>query len=145
MEFQTQMRLAANLRQLRVSSGLSQSELARRLQADRSMLALYESGRRNPDLETVYKLSKMYGLRMETMLECDPVNILGEVTYRKVCEDGKRIWYGHFVSCRSSPRDVCWRKRKTWLPWMRPLAVSRKKGRSRPCGDGSMTGEKAGA
>ena len=69
MEFQTQMRLAANLRQLRVSSGLSQSELARRLQADRSMLALYESGRRNPDLETVYKLSKMYGLRMETMLE----------------------------------------------------------------------------
>ena len=51
MEFQTQMRLAANLRQLRVSSGLSQSELARRLQADRSVLALYESGRRCPDLE----------------------------------------------------------------------------------------------
>ena len=106
MEFQTQMRLAANLRQLRVSSGLSQSELARRLQADRSMLALYESGRRNPDLETVYKLSKMYGLRMETMLECDPVNILGEVTYRKVCEDGEKnlVWTFRKLSLFSKGR-----------------------------------------
>ena len=106
MEFQTQMRLAANLRQLRVSSGLSQSELARRLQADRSMLALYESGRRNPDLETVYKLSKLYGLRMETLLECDPVNIVGEAAYAKVCEDGEKnlVWTFRKLSLFSKGR-----------------------------------------
>ena len=90
MKLETQMRLSANMKLLRVSNGYTQTELAKRLQSDRSVLALCESGRRSPDLETVYKLSKIYGVRMETMLECDPVNIIGETVYMKVCENGER-------------------------------------------------------
>lgn len=90
MNFETHTRLASNMKLLRISNGYTQTELAKRLQSDRSVLALCESGRRNPDLETVYKLSKLYGVRMETLLECDPVNIIGEAVYMKVCEDGEK-------------------------------------------------------
>jgi len=90
MKLETYVRIAANMKMLRVSNGYTQTELARRLNLDRSVLALCESGRRNPDLETVYKLSKIYGVSMEAILECDPVNIAGEAIYMKVCKNGER-------------------------------------------------------
>lgn len=90
MKLENQMRLAANMKLLRVSNGYTQTQLAKSLQVDRSVLALYETGRRNPDLEVIYKLAKIYGIRMESLLECDPVNIVGESTYMKVCDKGER-------------------------------------------------------
>ena len=51
MKYDTQMRLASNLKRLRVSYGFSQKDLAERLQIDRSLYALYENGKRCPDPE----------------------------------------------------------------------------------------------
>ncbi len=117
MKLETYMRLAANMKLLRISNGLTQTELARRLQSDRSVLALYESGRRNPDLEIVYKLSKLYGIQMETLLECDPVNIIGEAVYMKVCENGERELVESFRRLSAFSKGRLLEKAEDLLAW----------------------------
>ncbi len=117
MKLETHMRLAANMKLLRVSNGLTQTELARRLQSDRSVLALCESGRRSPDLETVYKLSKLYGIRMETLLECDPVNIVGESVYMKVCENGEKELVETFRRLSAFSKGRLLEKAEDLLSW----------------------------
>jgi len=117
MKLETHMRLAANMKLLRVSNGYTQTELARRLQSDRSVLALCESGRRSPDLETVYKLSKLYGIRMETLLECDPVNIVGELAYTKVCENGEKELVETFRRLSAFSKGRLLEKAEDLLAW----------------------------
>jgi len=117
MKLETHMRLAANMKLLRVSNGYTQTELARRLQSDRSVLALCESGRRSPDLETVYKLSKLYGIRMETLLECDPVNIVGELDYTKVCENGEKELVETFRRLSAFSKGRLLEKAEDLLAW----------------------------
>ncbi len=89
MKYETQMRLAANLKQLRMINGHSQAFLAEKIQMDRSVLALYESGKRCPDPETLYSLAQIYGLTMEILLVTDPEFIAGEVSCRKALEKGE--------------------------------------------------------
>lgn len=88
MKLEMQERLAANLRSLRHTANLSQCELARLLGIDRSLYALYESGRRCPDVEVLYAAAKFYGVRLEVLLDCSPENIAGEAVFERVCEDG---------------------------------------------------------
>lgn len=49
------------LKQLRVDSGLSLSELARRSGVGKGTLSELETGRRNPTLETLYALTTALG------------------------------------------------------------------------------------
>lgn len=90
MKYETQMRLAANLKQLRMINGYSQARLAEKLETDRSVLALYESGRRCPDPEMLYSLAQIYGLTMEILLITDPGRIADEAACRNACEKGER-------------------------------------------------------
>lgn len=76
MNLETQKKLAANLRRLRLSHGYTQSELARKLQINRSVLAQCESGSRCPSLDTLYEISLHYGIPMDLLLETDPMHIV---------------------------------------------------------------------
>lgn len=90
MKLETQMRLSANLKQLRKLYGFSQAELAGKIGMDRSVLALYESGKRCPDLETLYDIALVYGLSMEILLEAEPAQIACYAANRKIHEVGER-------------------------------------------------------
>lgn len=89
MKLETQIRLAANLRRLRAFGDFSQSQLARFLGVNRSVYALYESGQRCPDAELLYEASKIYGIRMESLLTADPEFVTGEAACSRMCEDGE--------------------------------------------------------
>ena len=85
MKYNTQMRLASNLKRLRVSYGFSQKELAERLQIDRSLYALYESGKRCPDPELLYDVARIFGIRMEILLDSDPESVASQADCSKLC------------------------------------------------------------
>ncbi|MGN0714892.1 MAG: helix-turn-helix transcriptional regulator [Anaerovoracaceae bacterium] len=78
MKYDTQMRLASNLKRLRVSYGFSQKDLAERLQIDRSLYALYENGKRCPDPELLYDAARIFGIRMEILLDSDPESVASQ-------------------------------------------------------------------
>lgn len=57
--------LGDRLRQLRNSRGLTQREVAEKLDIGVSTLGMYEGGRREPDLETLKRLARFYGVTMD--------------------------------------------------------------------------------
>ncbi|MGN1412899.1 MAG: helix-turn-helix transcriptional regulator [Anaerovoracaceae bacterium] len=92
MKYETQIRLASNLRRLRVSYGFSQKKLAERLQIDRSLYALYESGKRCPDPELLYEAARIFGIRMEILLDSDPESVASQADCSGLCgEDDLRL------------------------------------------------------
>ena len=58
-------RFGANLASARISAGLSQSEMAERMEIPQSTYCGYETGRRSLDIDTIAKLSKFYNLSIE--------------------------------------------------------------------------------
>jgi transcriptional regulator with XRE-family HTH domain len=78
MRYETQMKIAANLKCLRNSRSISQAEIASYLKMDRSLFALYESGRRTPDAELLLQLSLYFGVPMELLLVAEPDRLLDE-------------------------------------------------------------------
>lgn len=88
MKLETQLRIAANLKRLRRSKDLSQAQLSGMVEVDRSIYALYESGKRTPDVEFLYLVAKIYGIRMETLFDADPDKIVSEAAFNEVCDDG---------------------------------------------------------
>lgn len=55
------MQLAERLRKMREARGLTQRELAKAIGVSRQAIGFYESGEREPDLETVQKLAQVLG------------------------------------------------------------------------------------
>lgn len=90
MKLNTQQKIAANLKMLRLSRNLKQADLAERLDIDRSVYALYENCRRAPDLDTLDNLCRFYGIRIELLMQSSPEQIVSEAAYCAVCEDGDR-------------------------------------------------------
>ncbi|MFJ8932306.1 helix-turn-helix domain-containing protein [Streptomyces sp. NPDC102340] len=63
------------LKQLRVDSGLSLSELARRSGVGKGTLSELEAGRRNPTLETLYALTTVLGRPLSAVLDDPPRSV----------------------------------------------------------------------
>lgn len=117
MKYETQMRLAANLKRLRLLNGYSQAYLAEKLQTDRSVLALYESGRRCPDPEMLYSLAQIYGLPMEILLETDPEMIADKSASRNASEKGEKELLHFFRRLSSFSRGRLLEKAEDLLLW----------------------------
>lgn len=64
------MGFSENLRQYRIARGITQTELARRLNFGRSTIAMYEAGEREPNFETLTKISMI--------LDVSPSDLLGK-------------------------------------------------------------------
>ncbi len=60
---------AETLRRLRVENGLSQQQLAESLHVDRSTVAKWESGDRQPDAATLSRLSECLGVDVGVLLD----------------------------------------------------------------------------
>ena len=75
-----QEKLQTLLRQIRQNAGLSQAELARRLDLPQSFVSKYESGERRLDLIEIYHICKAVGIslgefvgKFEDLLECNQI------------------------------------------------------------------------
>lgn len=56
------------LRSLRLQDGLSQAELAKHLKISRSTVSMYESGKREPDFETLEIIADFFNVNMDRLL-----------------------------------------------------------------------------
>jgi transcriptional regulator with XRE-family HTH domain len=59
---------ANRLRSLREAKALSQEELARQLNMGRTTVAMYETGKREPDFETLRRLTDFFGVSTDYLL-----------------------------------------------------------------------------
>lgn len=66
--------LSDMLTYLRKRKGLSQQELANTLKISRSAIGMYETGKREPDLETLEVFADFYNVDMNTLTGKSPVN-----------------------------------------------------------------------
>lgn len=75
------MSLAENLRKLRETKNLTQNELSKLLNINRATYAHYETGRREPDYNTLKLIADFYGISVSRLLgEIDEADIfLGEL------------------------------------------------------------------
>lgn len=64
--------LGARIAALRREAGLSQAELAARLQVSPSALGMYEQERREPSMETLVRLSRELGVTTDYLLTGTP-------------------------------------------------------------------------
>ena len=65
--------LSDMLTYLRKRKGLSQQELANTLKISRSAIGMYETGKREPDLETLEVFADFYNVDMNTLTGKAPV------------------------------------------------------------------------
>ena len=58
------------LKELRLSAGYTQQEIADVLQIDRSTYAYYEAGKTEPNMQKLKKIANLYGLSSDDLIEC---------------------------------------------------------------------------
>lgn len=132
MKYETQMRLAANLKQLRTFNGFSQAQLAAELEMDRSVLALYESGRRTPDPETLYAIARVYGISMEILLVTEPCRILSEAETWRYLEESERELLHVYRRLSTFSRGRLLEKAEDLVLWDTTFAAVKARGKRKP-------------
>lgn len=60
--------IGKNIQKLRESYGLNKAELARRLNLSRSAIVYYEQNKREPDIETLNKLAKVFNCSVDDIV-----------------------------------------------------------------------------
>ncbi len=74
------MSLSENLQYLRAREGVTQEQLAERLDISRQSVSKWESGASYPEMETILKLCDMFHVDMDTLLRGSVENSLSEDT-----------------------------------------------------------------
>lgn len=65
------MKFSDSFRRLRLEKGLTQSELADRLNVSRSAIGMYEQGKREPDFDTACKMANFFGVDLDVLVNND--------------------------------------------------------------------------
>ena len=71
----TNSKIGENIRNLRKSYGETQQELGRALNVEFNTISMYESGKRQPDLQTIKAIADRYGFPVDTLIREDFSNI----------------------------------------------------------------------
>lgn len=64
-------RLAENIKYYRKQMGMTQSQLAKKLNGKKSLVCNYEKGYSTPDILTVCKLAKFFNITVDELIEYD--------------------------------------------------------------------------
>lgn len=62
-------KLGENLKRIRTEKGISQGEIARRLEVDKGFVSNIENGKTNPTLATIAKLAKAVGVSVGELMK----------------------------------------------------------------------------
>ena len=72
------------LKKLRTENHLSQEKLAEKLGVSRQSISKWEQGYAVPDTDNVFKLSKLYGLSVDTILNCGETDGIKQMRLLKI-------------------------------------------------------------
>jgi len=98
------MNFAKRLATLRKEAGLTQKELADKLGVSRGTIGMYEIGQRDPDTETLQKLSDIFGVSVDYLLgKTDIRNPSDEIT--EAVEDDPDLRIIERARQKMSPKD----------------------------------------
>jgi transcriptional regulator with XRE-family HTH domain len=62
-------KLGENLKRIRTEKGITQGDIARALEMDKSFVSNIENGKTNPTLATITKLAKALGVSSDELLK----------------------------------------------------------------------------
>jgi transcriptional regulator with XRE-family HTH domain len=62
-------KLGKNLKRIRTAKGISQGEIGRKLEVDKSFVSNIENGKTNPTLSTIAKIAKAIGVSAGELME----------------------------------------------------------------------------
>ena len=62
-------KLGDNLKRIRTEKGISQGDIARELEVDKSFVSNIENGKTNPTLATIAKIAKAIGVSVDELLK----------------------------------------------------------------------------
>ncbi len=62
-------KLGDNLKRIRTEKGISQGDIGRALEVDKSFVSNIENGKTNPTLATIAKLAKAIGVSVDELLK----------------------------------------------------------------------------
>ena len=62
-------RLGKNLKRIRTTKGISQGEIGRILEVDKSLVSNIENGKTNPTLATIAKIAKAIGVSVGELMK----------------------------------------------------------------------------
>lgn len=79
MDLLTREKLAQNLICLRHAFGYTQTELAKVLHMSRPTYALYENSLRIPNIDTIYDLSALYKVDIDTLINSDTDQLFSHI------------------------------------------------------------------
>ena len=79
--------LGNRIASLRLSRGMSQVELARRLNISASAVGMYEQGRREPSVEILIALSREFGVSLDYLLSGKPDTVRDVSALHRLMED----------------------------------------------------------
>ncbi len=87
------------LKELRNKAGLKQSELGEKVGVSASTIGMYEQGRRSPDREMLIKLSNVFNVTLDYLVDnnniktddTDLFNLKGDVRFLKKVKDSDMI------------------------------------------------------
>jgi transcriptional regulator with XRE-family HTH domain len=60
-------KLGKNLKRIRTAKGISQGEISRKLEVDKSFVSNIENGKTNPTLSTIAKIAKAIGVSVSEL------------------------------------------------------------------------------
>lgn len=88
MKIETQQRIARNLKIIRVSNSLNQSQMADFAGVSRAVYMSYENGKRTPDAEVLFNIAARFGLNMSVFFENDYFRLLSHIENGELYDDG---------------------------------------------------------
>ena len=62
-------KLGKNLKRIRTEKGISQGEISRKLEVDKSFVSNIENGKTNPTLSTIAKIAKAIGVSVGELMK----------------------------------------------------------------------------
>ncbi len=62
-------KLGDNIKRIRTEKGMTQGDLCRKLELDRSYMSNVENGNKNPTLATIEKIAKALGVSIEELMK----------------------------------------------------------------------------
>ena len=86
-----------NLKKLRETKGITQTELAKELGVVRSTICQYEKGNREPDMETLIKIADYFGVSIDFILDREE-NLDGSPAPSFNEREGKLLQYFRMLS-----------------------------------------------
>ena len=100
------MNIAQNLKHIRKKEGLTQSDLARKIGVNRSLIGAYEEGRAEPKLATLLAIGQQFGCSLDDLVSGDLSQSTGSVKKFMVDMPGNSLRILPIAIDRSEDREL---------------------------------------